>query len=272
MRKIIQRVLIASIVALYGGATYAGTLEDIQARGTMRVGVKADSVPYGFLDSNGQLKGAEIDLSRALAEQLHVKFEPVIVTSANRIQFLQQGKVDLLVATLADTPERRGPIDMIQPYYSSNGTNILARKDKHFTQWTQLKGLTLCGQQGSTFNKWVEQTYGTTTMTFPTIDEALAALRGGNCVAFVHNDGVIAMTLRNSEWKDYEMPLPSQFEQRHAIGVRKGDSAQTLGKFLSSTLTEWLKDGKLAGFYTAWKVTAFPPAEMPGKKEAASNE
>src|SRR5690606_14200986 len=146
---------------------------------------------------------------KAIAEKLGVKFEPVIVTSANCIQFLQAGRIDVIIATLADSPERRRAVDMIEPHYFSNGTNTITPQSKHYTKWTQLTGQTVCGQQGSTFNKWAEQKYGIKTMTFPTIDEGLAAMRGGNCAGFLNNDKVILMALRNPVWKDYEMTLPS---------------------------------------------------------------
>ena len=67
--------------------------------------MKADSVPTGILDSSGNLKGAEIDLAATLAKKLNVKFEPIIVTSNNRIEFLQHKKVDLLIATRRCAPD-----------------------------------------------------------------------------------------------------------------------------------------------------------------------
>lgn len=269
-------LFLASTVCVLGANSqvYCGTLDDIKARGILRVGVKADSVPYGFIDPSGELKGVEIDLSRALADRLKVRYEPVAVTTANRIQFLQRGKVDMLVATLADSPERRRVIDMIEPHYSYAGTNILAPKSKHFTSWTELKGQTLCGQQGSTFNKWVEQTYGAMTSTFPTIDEAYAALRSGYCVAFINNDKVLGMAVTNPDWKDYEIPLKSELPQHHAIGVRKGDADGDFGKFLSATLTEWLADGKLISFFSAWKMPVDPHFEeiYAGSKQSVSSK
>lgn len=259
MRTNIKRVVAGAVVAFGAvAAACAGTLDDIKAQGVLKVGVKADSYPYGFLDTAGAIKGAEIDLAQAIADRLHVKFEPVIVQSSNRIQFLQQGKIDMLIATMADTPERRRVIDMVMPHYSYTNTNVLALKSKHYTEWEQLRGQTVCGQQSSTFNKWVEQTYGAKTMTFPTIDEAYAALRAGNCVAFINNEEVLGIAINQPMWKDYEMPLPGQLPQHHAIGVRKGDGDSDFGKFLAASITEWMKDGTLIGFYKKWNAPVDP--------------
>ena len=257
---------VTAITTFFANAALAGTLDDIKSRGSIRVGVKADSVPSGFLDSSGNLKGAEIDLAAALAKRLDVKFEPVIVTSANRIEFLQQRKVDVLVATVAASPERGRVVDLIKPPYAVAGTNIAALKSKRFSAWTDLKGRILCGQQGSTFNKWVEQTYGAKTVSFPTIDDAFAALRAGNCEAFVYNDKVLSFGTSGASWADYEIPLPSEFPQFHSMVVRKGDGESDLGKFLSDTIISWAQSGELNAFYSKWNTSADDP------KLGASNQ
>lgn len=89
-----------SAVALPGRATAADGVDAIKKRGTLIVGVKADYKPFGFRDPSGTIIGLEPDLAADLAKRLGVKLELVPVVSANRIEFLQQGKVDLLIATL----------------------------------------------------------------------------------------------------------------------------------------------------------------------------
>jgi len=108
-------------------ATKADVLEDIKKKGTLTVGTKADYRPFGYLDPSGKIIGFEPDLSADVAKRLGVKLELVPVVASNRIQFLQQGKIDLMIATMSDTPERRKTVDIVDPDYYASGTNVLAK-------------------------------------------------------------------------------------------------------------------------------------------------
>src|SRR5690554_3377800 len=111
LRKILTGISAILMATAWAGAAAADTLAKIKEKGSVAVGVKADSKPWGYLDSNGKVIGMEIDLAQDIADRLGVKLETVVVQSSNRIQFLDQGRVDLLIATMYDTPERRRVID-----------------------------------------------------------------------------------------------------------------------------------------------------------------
>src|SRR3546814_15635818 len=117
-------IAMLATTALTGSAS-ADTIDDIKKRGKLIVGVKADYAPYGFLDSSGKIVGLEPDLAQDVADVLGVELELVPVVSSNRMQFLEQGKIDLMIATMTDTAERRGVVDMIDPNHYSSGTNTL---------------------------------------------------------------------------------------------------------------------------------------------------
>src|SRR5690349_1084068 len=96
-------------------AVNADVLDDIKKKGTLVVGTKADYRPFGYLDPSGKIVGFEPDLAADVAKRLGVKLELTPVVASNRIQFLQQGKIDLMIATMSDTPERRKTVDIIEP-------------------------------------------------------------------------------------------------------------------------------------------------------------
>src|SRR5260370_38489636 len=98
------------------------TLAKIKQRGTLIVGIKNDYKPWGFVDPSGQTVGMEIDLAKDVADRLGVKLDLVPVTAANRMAFLQQGRIDLISATTGYTPQRRSDVAMIDANYSSGGT------------------------------------------------------------------------------------------------------------------------------------------------------
>ena len=107
----------AVAVALAAAPAAAQTLEKIKQRGVIVVGSKADYKPFGFRDPSGAIVGLEPDMAKLVAEKLGVKLEIEPVVSSNRMQFLQQGKIDLMIATMNDKPDRRQVVGIIEPLY-----------------------------------------------------------------------------------------------------------------------------------------------------------
>ena len=106
MHKLLLTAAAAVISAALAAAPAAAqTLEKIKQRGVLVVGSKADYKPFGFRDPSGAIVGFEPDIARLVAEKLGVKLELEPVVSSNRMQFLQQGKIDLMI----DTVDRYAP-------------------------------------------------------------------------------------------------------------------------------------------------------------------
>jgi len=112
LNRFFSIVVSGLLLGLLGAtAASADVLGDIKKKGVLVVGSKADYRPFGFLDSSGKIVGFEADLAADVAKRLGVKLELVPVVASNRIQFLQQGKINLMIATTSDTPERRKIVD-----------------------------------------------------------------------------------------------------------------------------------------------------------------
>jgi polar amino acid transport system substrate-binding protein len=254
MQKLISLMLLAPLFfAAEISEAPADTLSDIKAAGTIRIGVKADTKPWGFLDSDGKSVGMEIDLAQDVARRIGVRLEPVVVTSSNRIQFLQQGKIDLIIATMTDTTERRRVVSMVEPHYFASGTNVLAPKAANLRLWSDLSGKKVCGNQGSIYNKTASQQYGAEIIAFPGISEAQAALRAGNCVAFIYDDSIIqAILVDRATWGDYTMPLDTQNEEPWSIAIRLADGGSEYEKLLSQIVVDWHRNGALLEEMRKW--------------------
>jgi len=227
-------------VVLASGAR-ADVLQTVKQKGTLTVGTKADYRPFGYLDPSGKIVGFEADLAADVAKRLGVKLELVPVVASNRIQFLQQGKIDMMIATMSDTPERRKIVDIVEPDYYASGTNVLAKKSENLKSWDQLRGKKVCLIQGSFYNKELQEKYGVEGVAFPGTSEAYAALKNGNCVAFAYDDTAIIGEMTKPEWKDYEMPLDSILVQPWGLAVKQGEKG--FADFLSKTITDWHKSG-----------------------------
>src|ERR1700736_6769170 len=102
------RLIIAGATAIAGfivttGPLAAQPLDKVKERGVLVVGSKADYKPFGFRDTSGAIVGFEPDLAKDVADQLKVKLQLEPVVGSNRMQFLQQGKIDLMIATMNTT-------------------------------------------------------------------------------------------------------------------------------------------------------------------------
>ena len=235
-------------------AARADVLSDIKKKGVLVVGTKADYRPFGYLDPSGKIVGFEPDLAADVAKRLGVKLELVPVVASNRIQFLQQGKIDLMIATTSDTAERRKIVDFVDPNYYGSGTNVMAPKSARLTNWGDLKGKKVCLIQGAFYNKELQEKYGVEGVAFPGTAEAYAALRNGNCVGFAYDDTAIVGEMLKPEWSTYEMPLDSILFVPWGIAAKQGE--KDLLDFMSKTSTDWHKTGLVQQLETKWGIKA----------------
>ncbi len=251
---------LAAAAGLVAAAQAQDTLAKIKQKGVIVVGVKNDYKPWGFLDPSGKIIGMEIDLANEIAAKLGVKIEMIPVIAANRMEFLNQGRIDLILATMGDTTERRKVVGMIEPNYYAGGTNVLAPKSAGLKQWTDIKAKKVCAVQGAYYNRRVSQMYSPELVVFPAVPDALNALAGGNCIAFLFDDTLIGSTLAggDAKWQTYEMPLPSEDPQLWAMGVRLADLNSPFGAFLRTLSLEWHKGGKLVELEKKWGIKPSP--------------
>ncbi|KRA05214.1 amino acid ABC transporter [Rhizobium sp. Root564] len=209
-------------------ASADATLDRIKGRGKPTVGVILSGAPFGYIDPASQeQKGYNVDLAKALAADLGVELETVTVTPPNRVQFLQQGKVDILIANMQYTEDRAKVLDHVPTPYDRAGGAAVVRKDSGLKDWADLKGKPVCISQGSNYAQPLAEEYGAIVKGLPSQPESLLALQGGNCVAAVHVGATVGLLLvdRADEWKDYAIPFPTELiPSDSVIWLRKGES------------------------------------------------
>lgn len=234
--------LVAASLALFHAAAHAADVETIKKRGTLVVGVKADYRPFGYRDPSGAVVGIEPNLAADVAKRLGVKLELVPVVSSNRIEFLQQGKVDMLIATLSDTPERRKVVQGIDPPYYSDFVNVMVPKKANLKNWSELKGRKLCGTSGAWYNRNIARDYGAEIAAFDGSEKPLFALKQGNCAGYVYDQTFLQGRLLEAEWNaDYAMPLDGVLPAPWMMAVAPGNDS--LKTFLEATTRDWMKTG-----------------------------
>ncbi|AYD03610.1 transporter substrate-binding domain-containing protein [Neorhizobium sp. NCHU2750] len=229
-------------------------LKRISEKGEISVGVKADYKPFGFRDTNGDVVGLEIDLAKEVASSLGVKLRLVPVVASNRMQFVEQGQTDLMIATMTDTKERRNIVGIPGPNYYASGTNILAPKALAFKDWKDLNGKPVCGIQGAFYNQSVSDKYGAKISAFTNAAEAKQALRDRKCVAFLFDDSSIASDLASGQWDDFEMPLKSEDQTPWGIAVAKEEESCAFGNLISGLEYNWHRNGLLLDLQKKWGI------------------
>ena len=225
----------------------------ILERGKLVVGVKADYKPWGFRDSSGNLVGMEIDMAQDVADVLGVELELVPVQSSNRMQFLEQGKIDLMIATMSDRSDRRKVVGIPEPNYYTSGTNVLAREGI-VGAWEDLRDKPVCGKQGAFYNKIVAQRYGAQIVAFVNNAEAKQALRDGKCVAWVYDDSSIGSDLASGEWDGFEMPLSSEDDNPWGLAVPVEEIDGIWGTFMAGMTYRWHVSGRLIELEEKWGI------------------
>ena len=266
-RRLVGGVCFA--VGLWGAgglpAFAESSLANVLQDGKIRVGVLETFKPFGFRDANGELAGLDVDLAKDTAERLRVQLELVPVTSANRMQLLQQGRIDVIIGAMGDTEERRKIVGMVTPHYFTSGPNVLAKAGV-FKQWTDLKGQTTCAKQGLSYIRFVQQEIGAKMLTFGDLPEALQALRNGRCVSLLTDDFQVMTLLASGDWSGWEMPLPARENVGWSVGVPVEELDGPLGRTMAGLVYEWHAKGKLVELANKWNVNSNPwPQEMEKK-------
>ncbi|MDH3666407.1 MAG: transporter substrate-binding domain-containing protein [Paracoccaceae bacterium] len=259
MKKIIAG-LAASAIALSAGSAIAAqqcsndVWKKVMERGKVVIGVKADYKPWGFRNENGDLVGMEIDMAQDVADAMGVELELVPVQSSNRMQFLEQGKTDMMIATMSDRADRREIVGIVGPNYYTSGTNVMSPKALGLTDWEDLRGKPVCGKQGAFYNQIVEERYGAEIIAFTGNAEAKQALRDKKCIAWVYDDSSIGSDLASGNYDDFEMPLNSEDDNPWGLAVPKAEEHCVFGNFMSGMQYNWHRSGRLIELEAKWGI------------------
>lgn len=208
------------------------TLDEIKESGTINIGVFSDKNPFGYVDENGEYQGYDVYFARRLGEDLGVKVNFVSTEAANRIEYLQTGKVDLILANFTVTEERAQEVDFALPYMNvalgviSPESNVITTLDG----WSADNQMIVIS--GTTAETFLTQNYPDIPLQkYDSYANAKNALENGNGVAWANdNTEVIAFALQNA---GYTVGIPTLGSQDTiAPAVSKGNT----------TLLDWVNE------------------------------
>ncbi len=226
------------------------TLDEIKASGTINIGVFSDKNPFGYVDENGAYQGYDIYLAERLGEDLGVDINYVSTEAANRIEYLQTGKVDVILANFTVTPERAEEVDFASPYMNvalgvvaPNGTTLTS-----LDEWNADDEMIVIS--GTTAQTYLIDNYPDIKMQrYDSYATAKNALENGNGAAWCSdNTEVMAFATQNT---DFTVCIPELGNQDTiAPAVSKGND----------TVLGWLNEeidalSQTSFFHDAYKAT-----------------
>ncbi len=222
------------------------TMAKIQAAGKLVCGTKFDVTGFGFKNpTSNEVEGLDADLCREIAKGLGVTPEFVEAVSANRLPFLKEDKVDIVISTMTVTDERKKEIDFSKVYYLA-GQSILVKKASTVQTVDDLNGKKVCSVEGSTSEKNVrEKAPQAELLLFKTYPEAGQALADGRCEAVSTDDTILfglALNIPESELRGGTFT-----EEPLGIGIKKGKD--DLVAFIDATFDAMKTDGRFKGLY-----------------------
>lgn len=240
--------------------TEKSSIELIKEKGIIKIGIFTDKPPFGYTDEKGNPKGFEIDLAKRIAKDLlgdESKLELVPVEPANRIPFLQSDKVDLILANMTVTDERKKVVDFTNPYLKV-AIQIVSKKNTNIKELEDLNGKKLILTKGTTadiyFTKKISEGLKVEALKFDNVTESFQALKDGRGDAYV-NDNLLLFGWAGKN-PDFQV-LSTKLEDPSPIApaVKKGN--KELLDWVNKELESFEKDKFLESLFDLHLKDAF---------------
>lgn len=256
------------LVACLGIANvaHADALADVKARGTLVCGTLGTSEPFSFQDpKTRQVVGYEVDLCKAIADDLGVKLEVKMISVAARIPELAGGRVDVVAANLGWSPERAQQIDYSYQHYVSP-QKILIRRDDAATLKTNadLAGERVSAVSGSSSEAGAKRLIpDVTTVTFKDPPTAFVALQQRKVSGFVGSELMLLKFKQEAEATPVKLDIIEDplFVEPWGIGMGKGEEG--LRNEVNKVLAKLESSGELQTIYDRWFG---PDTKFPSKR------
>ena len=192
----LKKLAVASVIipALSFGAEAKNSIDEIKEKGKIRIGVFSDKAPFGYLDSNGKNQGFDIVIAKRLTKELlgdENKVDFVLLEPANRVEYLETNKVDIVLANFTVTPERKQKVDFANPYMKV-AIGVISPEKSPIKSVAELKDKKLIVTKGTTAEVYFTKKHPEIDLlSFDHISESFAALKDGRGVAFSQDNTLL---------------------------------------------------------------------------------
>jgi len=249
------RIIVSALLAAmaFVSAAQADQLADIKKKGEIVFGVLGTDEPNSFVDpKTREIVGYEVDIAKAIAQKIGVKpvFKQLAV--AARIPELQQGRVDVLAASLTHNKERESQVDFSLTTFVT-GQKVLVKNSSGITDVPQLAGKKVVTVKGGTQEPNIRKAVPTVeVVTFETTQQAFLALQQGKGVGYVNDEASLVNDYAKlgPAKKEYAILPTSISVEPLALGIRKNEPA--LKAVIDDTLRELESSGNADKLFVKW--------------------
>jgi ABC-type amino acid transport substrate-binding protein len=221
--------------------------ERIQRRGKVIVGVKADTPPFSVMNEDKTFWGFEVDLMSAIAAEMEVEVEMVPVSAKQRIPYLLQNKVDLVMATMTLTKKREARVDFSTPYFQV-GQGLVTANGSRIQSFQDLAGKKVAVVEGTqAFHTLGRLQPDARLINVSSYEKGLDKVIAGD-VSALCSDHLILMGLFHNHKTPEKLALVEQTfaPDSYAIAMRENESS--------------LRDAVNASIMTTWEDGTWPDA------------
>jgi len=225
------------------------TMAELQEAGEITIGVKFDVPPFGFKNpTSDEVEGFDIDVGKAIADELGVEPTYIEAISDNRIPFLTDGTADLILSTMTITTDRDAEIDFSIPYYIAEG-RVLVPADSDITGVEDLAGKTVCTATGSTYEENLKKSAPDAELRLVDSYSECLELVQTDAVDAVSTDDVIltGMIIQDDTLK---LVGDGYTVEPYGAGIAQGDAE--FKEFVDGVISDYISDGRWASTYEKW--------------------
>ncbi|MFC9771956.1 MULTISPECIES: glutamate ABC transporter substrate-binding protein [unclassified Pseudarthrobacter] len=230
------------------------TMEKIASAGTIKIGTKFDQPLFGQVGLDGKPVGFDVEIGKLIAAKLGIaadKIEWSETVSANREPFIEQGKVDLVIATYTINDKRKQVVSFAGPYYEAGQALMVNKDNDSIKKPEDVKGKKVCSVTGSTPAATIVDKYGAELVPAATYSACLEPLRNKQVEA-VTTDNVILAGFVDKEPDAFKLASDETFtKEPYGIGLKKDDTQ--FRNWINDQLEAFDKDGD---YKKAWEATA----------------
>jgi polar amino acid transport system substrate-binding protein len=243
------------------------TMAKIVANHTLRIGVDQNTYLFGYRDpASGQIVGFDIDIARAVARAIFGdpdKVTFVAMTSAQRIPYVVDNKVDLVADTMTINCDRWRQVDFSTVYYNA-GQSVLVPKQSTAKGISDLGGKKVCAAAGSTSISAIADA--------PSHPIPVAVNDWTDCLVMLQQNQVAAIStddtiLRGLAAQDPDTKLVGGVFTSEPYGMAISPKSPDLVRFVNGVLDQMRHDGSWAATYSRWLGAPVPDAPSPAYKD-----
>ena len=228
-------------------------VQKIVKRGTLNVGVKQDVPNFGYYSAKtNTYVGMEVDLAKKIADELKVKVNYIPVTTQTREPLMDNGTIDLLIATYTINDERKASYAISTPYYYDQ-IGFLVQTKSGYKKLSDLNGKTIGVSQGSSAKAAVEEYASANNLKFDYVQlgsypELAVSLYAYRIDAFAGDKSIL------SGYESDKTKILDEGFKTQEYGIASSKSNQELIDYTNDLIAKWQKDGSLQKLYDKYHL------------------